>query len=39
MFSQSASGEMVEFIRDDSGNVSGASVESEGSLLWAKRLP
>jgi hypothetical protein len=39
VFSQAASGEAIEFIRDDAGNISGASVEDRGSLLWAKRLP
>jgi hypothetical protein len=39
MFSAPATGEAVEFIRDDAGNISGASLEDHGSLLWAKRLP
>ena len=39
MFSVPATGEAVEFIRDDAGNISGASLEDHGSLLWAKRLP
>jgi hypothetical protein len=39
VFSQPASGEAIEFIRDDAGNISGASVEDHGSLFWAKRLP
>ncbi|MBM0106588.1 prolyl oligopeptidase family serine peptidase [Steroidobacter sp. S1-65] len=39
MFSRHDSGEPVEFIRDDAGNISGAFVEHQGALLWAKRLP
>lgn len=39
VFYQLASGEAMEFIRDDAGNISGASVEDSGSLLWARRLP
>lgn len=39
MFSNPATGEAIEFIRDDAGNISGASVEDYGSMLWAKRLP
>jgi hypothetical protein len=29
----------IEFVRDANGNVSGASVDLQGSVLWAKRLP
>jgi hypothetical protein len=32
-------GDAVEFIRDPKGNITGASVENQGSLIWAKRLP
>jgi hypothetical protein len=32
-------GDAVEFIRDANGNITGASVENQGSLIWAKRLP
>jgi poly(3-hydroxybutyrate) depolymerase len=32
-------GDAVEFIRDPSGKVSGASVENQGSMISAKRLP
>lgn len=32
-------GDVVEFVRDANGNVSGASVQNQGSLMWAKRLP
>jgi dienelactone hydrolase len=39
MFSRPASGEAIEFIRDDAGNIAGVSVEDAGALLWAKRLP
>jgi len=33
------SGDAVEFVRDASGKVTGASVDSQGSIMWAKRLP
>lgn len=33
------SGDAVEFIRDANGNVSGLSLENQGSVLWGKRLP
>jgi hypothetical protein len=32
-------GDAVEFIRDANGNITGASVENQGQILWAKRLP
>jgi poly(3-hydroxybutyrate) depolymerase len=32
-------GDAVEFIRDANGNVTGASIENQGSVTWAKRLP
>ena len=32
-------GDIVEFIRDANGSITGASVENQGSLIWAKRLP
>lgn len=32
-------GDAVEFIRNANGNITGASVENQGSLIWAKRLP
>lgn len=31
-------GDAVEFIRDANGHITGASVENQGSILWAKRL-
>lgn len=39
MFADPATGQAIEFIRDEAGNISGASLEDYGSLLWAKRLP
>jgi dienelactone hydrolase len=32
-------GDVVEFIRDAAGKVTGASVDNQGSVRWAKRLP
>lgn len=34
-----STGDAVEFIRDAAGNLTGASVDNEGSVIWAKRLP
>ena len=32
-------GDVLEFVRDAQGNVTGASVDSQGAVIWAKRLP
>lgn len=32
-------GDAAEFIRDANGKVTGASVENQGAVIWAKRLP
>lgn len=39
LFVVPGTGDAVEFIRDAAGNVSGASVDNQGSLMWAKRVP
>ncbi|MET0497254.1 MAG: prolyl oligopeptidase family serine peptidase [Steroidobacteraceae bacterium] len=39
VFVAPANGDAMEFIRDAANNVTGASLEDYGSLLWAKRLP
>jgi hypothetical protein len=39
VFVNPVTGDSVEFIRDAAGNVSGASMDDHGSVIWAKRLP
>lgn len=39
IFVMPETGDAVEFIHDANGNITGASVENQGSLIWAKRLP
>ncbi len=35
----SSTSDTAEFVRDSAGAISGVSVESNGSVIWAKRLP